>query len=34
MSEEEREQYLMWWLYSSGLEVDELHQIAVGLAAY
>ena len=31
MSDEEREQFLVWWLYSSGLELEELVEIAVGL---
>lgn len=29
----EREKYVAWWLYESGLEVDELVGIAVGLSA-
>jgi hypothetical protein len=29
----EREKYVAWWLYESGLEVDELIGIAVGLGA-
>ena len=31
MSEAEREKYVAWWLYESGLDVDELVGIAVGL---
>ena len=32
MTEAEREKYVAWWLYESGLEVDELMGIAVGLS--
>jgi hypothetical protein len=28
MSAAEREKYLAWWLYESGLDVDELIEIA------
>jgi hypothetical protein len=28
----EREEYVAWWLYESGLDVDELIEIAFGLA--
>ena len=31
MSEAEREKYVAWWLYESGLDVDELLGISVGL---
>jgi hypothetical protein len=31
MSDAERERYARWWLEESGLSVDELHRIAVGL---
>jgi hypothetical protein len=30
----EREKYVEWWLYESGLEVDELLEMAVGLSAF
>ena len=33
MSEAEREKYVAWWLYGSGLNIDELIGIAVGLSA-
>ena len=33
MTEAEREKYVAWWLYESGLSVDELVGIAVGLSA-
>jgi hypothetical protein len=33
MTGAEREKYVAWWLYESGLEVDELVGIAVGLSA-
>jgi hypothetical protein len=33
MTAAEREKYVAWWLYESGLEVDELVGIAVGLSA-
>ena len=29
MSAAEREKYVAWWLYESGLEVDELIEIAM-----
>jgi hypothetical protein len=32
MKPEERERYRRWWLEKSGLSVDELWEIAVGLA--
>ena len=32
MSEAERAKYVAWWLYESGLEVDELIGIAAGLS--
>jgi hypothetical protein len=32
MTPAERERYLTWWLYESGLEVDELIEIATLLA--
>ena len=28
----EREKYVAWWLYDSGLDVGELLEIAVGLS--
>jgi hypothetical protein len=28
MSEAERKKYVAWWLYESGLEIDELVEIA------
>ena len=31
MSEAEREKYVAWWLYESGLDVDELIDIAARL---
>jgi hypothetical protein len=31
MTDEGREKFMFWWLYSSVLEVDELLEIAVGL---
>ena len=31
MSEAEREKYVAWWLYESGLQVGELIRIAMGL---
>ena len=31
MSEAERERYVAWWLYESGLSVDELIEIATML---
>ena len=31
MSEAEREKYVAWWLYESGLEVDELIELATSL---
>jgi hypothetical protein len=31
MTEAEREKYVAWWLYESGLDVEELIGIAVGL---
>jgi hypothetical protein len=31
MTAAEREKYVAWWLYESGLSVDELIEIAVGL---
>ncbi|HYH61883.1 MAG TPA: hypothetical protein VD766_08455 [Solirubrobacterales bacterium] len=34
MSEAEREKYVAWWLYESGLSVDELLGIADGLSAF
>ena len=33
MSQAEREKYVAWWLYESGLEVDELLEIALALSA-
>jgi hypothetical protein len=32
MSDEERERFTRWWLKESGLHVDELREIAAGLA--
>jgi hypothetical protein len=32
MSEDEREAFVAWWLHESGPSVDELLEIAVGLA--
>jgi hypothetical protein len=32
MKPEERERYRRWWLEKSGLSVNELREIAVGLA--
>ena len=32
MTEAEREKYVAWWLYESGLGVDELMGLAVGLS--
>ena len=34
MSEAERERYVAWWLYESGLSVDELIEIATMLVAF
>ena len=31
MSEAEREKYVAWWLYESGLDVDELIEMATML---
>jgi len=31
MSEAEREKYVAWWLYESGLEADELIEIATAV---
>ncbi len=33
MTEAEREKFVAWWLYESGLSVDELLGIADGLSA-
>jgi len=32
MTPAEREKFVAWWLYESSLSVDELIEIAVGLA--
>ena len=32
MTEAERDKYVAWWLYESGLDVDELIGIAVGVS--
>ena len=32
MTAAERERFVAWWLYSSGLEVDEVLEIATMLA--
>ena len=34
MTSEEREKYVAWWLYESGLSVDELIEIATMLVAF
>ena len=31
MTDEEREKFMVWWLYSSGLDVEELLEAAVAL---
>jgi hypothetical protein len=33
MSAAERERYRRWWIEESGLPLDELHAIAVGLTS-
>ena len=34
MTSEEREKYVAWWLYESGLEVDVLIEIAMNLGPF